>query len=327
PKEGDVNSIMQAIAVKAADNSSGGEARTVTVTQTVTGDMPSDGDVDSILLAIAAQIADQSAVTKTVTVYSTIGDYNSDYSLNDVESDGSSSFDLVMYSHSHGSSDAETDDEPSIHHSQSRHASGSRSDGSESESRHRHRSSSSSRGDDRASSVGKNSFVIPNPEPSSTSDSELGSLDADLCLSTTTVGTLTITYSDAAACPPSSSIDTVASPEPTDPGYDMSVDEPTEDLSESSDALVSDSGDYVFDSASEFSTDSAADTLSGSLFGSSSDSVGAGSDLGALESDSSSEPDSASMMLAKPVMGSLGYGIYQSSSDFLVCAASSSIYY
>ncbi|KAJ2308777.1 hypothetical protein IWW55_000232 [Coemansia sp. RSA 2706] len=270
---------MQAIAVKAADNSSGGEARTVTVTQTVTGDMPSDGDVDSILLAIAAQIADQSAVTKTVTVYSTIGDYNSDYSLNDVESDGSSSFDLVI------------------------------------------------RGDDRASSVGKNSFVIPNPEPSSTSDSELGSLDADLCLSTTTVGTLTITYSDAAACPPSSSIDTVASPEPTDPGYDMSVDEPTEDLSESSDALVSDSGDYVFDSASEFSTDSAADTLSGSLFGSSSDSVGAGSDLGALESDSSSEPDSASMMLAKPVMGSLGYGIYQSSSDFLVCAASSSIYY
>ncbi|KAJ2330015.1 hypothetical protein IWW51_000229 [Coemansia sp. RSA 2702] len=245
---------MQAIAVKAADNSSGGEARTVTVTQTVTGDMPSDGDVDSILLAIAAQIADQSAVTKTVTVYSTIGDYNSDYSLNDVESDGSSSFDLVI-------------------------------------------------------------------------DSELGSLDADLCLSTTTVGTLTITYSDAAACPPSSSIDTVASPEPTDPGYDMSVDEPTEDLSESSDALVSDSGDYVFDSASEFSTDSAADTLSGSLFGSSSDSVGAGSDLGALESDSSSEPDSASMMLAKPVMGSLGYGIYQSSSDFLVCAASSSIYY
>ncbi|KAJ2725680.1 hypothetical protein H4S00_002008 [Coemansia sp. D1744] len=276
PKQGDVNYIMNAIAV----NSLKGQQGTTTIVETITGIAPATGDPESLMKAIAAKIADEAQSTKTVTEFVTDDDNDDD-------------------------DDDDDSDEHTRHH---------KSRSSKTSSRHKGESSTR-RGDDddddEEPDMGDFDLIVMS---SSSSTLQSGYTP---CPSYMTLDYVTITFVDASQC--------AISDNDTDNDSDMFASpEPTPDLGDLDNECW-----MVVTRGSQTLTYSNADAcIANSMLPGSISESEPNSELGGLDDpdfDSSSESEYYSLtVVARPVMGSLGYNIYESTGDALICSASTS---
>ncbi|KAJ2448557.1 hypothetical protein EV183_005376 [Coemansia sp. RSA 2336] len=310
-------------AIAAEEPEAAAEPRTVTITTTVTGLVPSIVDPESLMDAIEAQMSNHAA-TRTVTIFTTISDGDGDEELSDIESD----FDLV---------DMSQNDEPSETDTQTTPCNSVMTLGSMTITLPTQLQCPIIGEDtsmDSDSDSGDSELATPEP----TSDaSDLGGLDSmqgsdEPCFMVLTIDSVIVTFTNKNSACASNTLtdyggdDEGSSPLPTEPEPTMDLpsdefstdesstdesltDEPSTDESSTDESLTDEPSTDNSLSESITETDSSSDTELHSL------------DEPTSEVFSDSE---SSSNVAKPVMGSLGFGIYQTNDEFLTCKATPS---